>query len=77
MQKIVTGRYLESSTKALERKESVSGTICFEVKRQEQKMCQYAIFLRNPGNKIKSLKSLLDDWKKSQQFSRKRNLCNV
>ena len=71
MQKIVffaIDRYLESSTKALERKErSVSETIRYEVKRQEQKRPnQYLEFLRSTENKMSLLKFLLNDWIKKQ-----------
>ena len=67
----VTDRYLESSTKALERKDrSVSGTIRYEVKRREEKRPnQYAKYLRNPGNKMSLVKFLLNDWKKKQANS--------
>ena len=63
-----TGDYLESSTKALERKEgSVFRAIRYKVKRREQKRPnQYAKFLRNPGNKMPLVKFLLNDWKKKQ-----------
>ena len=61
-------RYLESSTKALERKErSVSETIRYEVKRQEQKRPnQYLEFLQSTGNKMSLLKFLLNDWIKNK-----------
>ena len=71
MQKIVffaIDRYLESSTKALERKDrSVSETIRYEVKRQEQKRPnQYLEFLQSTENKMSLLKFLLSDWIKKQ-----------
>ena len=73
MQKIVffvTDRYLESSTKALKRKESFSGAIRNKVKRREQKRPnQFAKFLRNPGIKMSLVKFLLNDWKKKQANS--------
>ena len=50
----MNNRYLENSTKALERKgRSVLGTIRYEIKSREQKRPnQYAKFLRNPGNRM-------------------------
>ena len=62
----VTDRYLENSTKSLERKgRNTSGTIRYEVRRREQaKPKQYDKFLRNPENKLSLIRFLLDDWKK-------------